>query len=99
MEEVLKRYQLISNVKEITALIGKRLEMWVVLQDAYPHIIRAYGNRLVYLKADWEQDKLAIMVDVAYPPQTMREKFTAFSKAYYSSVPEKVRNRFTIDKL
>jgi hypothetical protein len=99
MEEVLKKYQLISCARELTALIGKRTQMWVVLQDAYPHIIRSYGNRLVYLKADWEQDKLLIMVDVAFPPQQMTTCFKAFSKAYYDAVPEKVRQRFTIDKL
>ena len=99
MEEVLKKYQLISCARELTALIGKRTQMWVVLQDAYPHIIHAYGNRPVYLKADWEQDKIIVMVDVAYPPQHMTSCFKMFSKAYYDSVPEKVRNRFIIDKL
>ena len=99
MEEVLKRYQLISCAREITALIGKRTHMWAVLQEAYPHIIRSYGNKSVYIKADWEQDKILIAIDVAYPPSDMTKCFKAFSKAYYDVVPDKVKKLFIIDRL
>jgi hypothetical protein len=99
MENILKQYKLLSCEREIVAFIGRRTAMWAVLQEAYPHLIRAYGNRPVYLRVDWEANTLSILVGVAYPPAQMTSCFAAFNTAFYDGIPEKVQKCFCINKL
>ena len=99
VENILKQYKLLSCEREIVALIGKRTSMWAVLQEAQPHLVRAYGNRPVYLRADWEANQLEVLVGVAYPPAQMTSCFAKFSTDFYDGIPEKVQKAFRIGKL
>jgi hypothetical protein len=99
MEHILKQYKLLSCERELKAFIGKRPAVWAVLQEIYPHMIRSYGARPVYLRTNWEDNKLEVLSGVAYPPAQMTECYAKLCTAFYDSIPDRVRSLFTISKL